>query len=165
MSSMSIDFSSPALIVGAVAVILLICIGIAVAVHLQKEEDSEASQRFRTEYICFLRETGSGKAEEVLSARLSEWKSEDPRSLVLLNTIVSLGMGGGAVRVHDIRGSSTEADDLVKFSAVARGIPEGIDQRAEDISVNIVAGLAYGLQPSSSRRRVRARGTRGVANR
>ena len=139
MSSMSIDFSSPALIVGAVAVILLICIGIAVAVHLQRKKTAKLRSRFGPEYDLLLRETGSRKkTEEVLSARLKRMEVLKIRDLspVEHDRYLSEWELVQSRFIDHPRGAVTEADDLVNSLLLARGYPAGgIDQRAEDISV------------------------------
>ena len=139
MNSTSIDFTSPAFIIGAVVVVLLICVGIAVAVSLQRKKTVKLRSRFGSEYDLLLRETGSRKkTEDVLSARLKRMEVLKIRDLTPVehDRYLSEWEVVQSRFIDHPRGAVTEADDLVNSLLLARGYPAGgIDQRAEDISV------------------------------
>lgn len=136
----NIDFSSPAVIIGAVVVVVLIAVAIAVVVNLEKKKTERLRTQFGPEYDLALSETGSRKkAEEALHSRIKRIEHLQIRDLT------------GAERDHFMvewetvqsrfidhpRGAVTEADELVNSLLVARGYPiGGFEQRAADISVH-----------------------------
>jgi hypothetical protein len=140
MNSMHIDFTSPAVIVGAVVVILLIVVGIAVAVGLQRKKTAMLRSRFGAEYDMLLGETGSRKrTEDALGARLKRIETLNIRDLTVVEHdryLSEWDMVQSRFIDHP-RGAVIEADELVNSLLVTRGYPAGgFDQRAADISVN-----------------------------
>jgi hypothetical protein len=136
----NIDFTSPAVVIGAVVVLLLIAVAIAVVVDMQKKRTARLRSRFGMEYDLLLSETGSRKkTEEMLNARVKRVESLKIRDLTLAERVRYLAEWQilQSRFVDHPRGSVTEADELVNSLLVERGYPAGeFDQRAADISVD-----------------------------
>jgi lipopolysaccharide export LptBFGC system permease protein LptF len=84
MSFTSIDFSSPAVIIGLVVVVALIAVAIAVAVEMKKKRTARLRAQFGPEYDLALAESGSRKrAEEALNARVKRMHDLKLRDLTI----------------------------------------------------------------------------------
>lgn len=156
----NIDFTSPAVLIGAVVVLLLIAVVIAVAVNLQKKKSARLRQRFGAEYDYALSETGSRKeAEEALDGRLKRIGYLKIRDLTVAERERFIGEWGllQSRFVDHPRGAVTEADELVNSLLAMRGYPAGgFEQRAADISVNHAAlvepyRVAHGITARAGR--------------
>jgi hypothetical protein len=136
----NIDFTSPAVLIGAVVVLLLIAVAIAVAADLKKKKTARLRSRFGAEYDLALSETGSKKkAEETLHSRVSRIEKLKFRDLPIAEREHFLSAWGTVQSrfVDNPRKAVVEADELVNSLLVARGYPAGeFEQRAADISVN-----------------------------
>jgi hypothetical protein len=150
----NIDFTSPAVLIGAVVVLLLIAVIIAVAVNMQKKRTARLRSRFGVEYDLALSETGSPKkAEQVLEGRVRRIEHLKIRDLTIVQRERFLSEWAALQSrfVDHPRGAVTEADELVNALLLTRGYPEGeFEQRAADISVNHAAlvepyRLAHGI--------------------
>jgi len=137
---MHLDFSSPAVIIGAVVLVALICVGIFVAVDMQRKKTAKLRSRFGPEYDRLLRETGSRKkTEEILGARLKRIEVLKIRDLTAVehDRYLSEWELVQSRFIDHPRGAVTEANDLMNSLLMARGYPAAaLDQRAEDISVH-----------------------------
>jgi hypothetical protein len=140
MNSMNINFASPAVIIGAVVLVLLIAVGIAVAVGLQKKKTAQLRSRFGAEYDLLLQDTGSRKkTEEALSARVKRVEVLKIRDLtgVERNRYLSEWELVQSRFIDHPRGAVTEADELMNSLLMACGYPAGgYDQRMADLSVH-----------------------------
>jgi len=139
----NIDFTSPAVLIGAVVVLLLIAVAIAVAVDLKKKRTARLRSRFGVEYDLVMIEAGSRKkAEQILNARVKRIELLKVRELDLAQRrryLAEWQMLQSRFVDHP-RGAVIEADELVNSLLVERGYPAGeFNQRAEDISVNHAA--------------------------
>jgi len=137
---MNIDFSNPAVIFGAVVLVVLIVVAIAIFV-LQRKKKSEALRgRFGPEYDLALRESGSArKAEELLHARVRRVDGLKIRELTVVerDRYVAEWEKVQSRFIDHPRGAVTDADELVNSLLEVRGYPVGsFDQRAADISVH-----------------------------
>jgi hypothetical protein len=139
----NIDFTSPAVLIGAAMVLLLVAVVVAVAVDLKKKRTERLRSRFGAEYDLVLSETGSRKkTEEVLHARVKRIEFLKIRDLSVAERKRYLAEWQVLQSrfVDHPRGAVTEADELVNSLLIERGFPGGdFNQRAEDISVDHAA--------------------------
>jgi glycine/D-amino acid oxidase-like deaminating enzyme len=139
----NIDFTSPAVLIGAVVVILLIAVAIAVAVDLKKKRTVRLRQRFGAEYDYALSEAGSrNAAEEALNARVKRIEYLKIRDLTVAERERFLAEWEVLQSrfVDHPRGAVIEADELVNALLALRGYPAGgFEQRAADVSVSHAA--------------------------
>lgn len=140
MNFTSIDFSSPAVIVGSLVVVALIVVAIVVAVEMKKKRTARLRAQFGPEYDLVLAEAGSRKrAEEALNARVKRMHDLKLRDLTIAERDRYLSEWSTVQSrfIDHPRGAVTEADELVNSLLVARGYSAGgFDQRASDISVH-----------------------------
>ena len=137
---MSLNLMDPKLIALAVAVVLLIAIGVALYMRKRKNNTAELRDRFGPEYDRAVTQHGSErKAEAKLADRETRVEllkirdldvTERERYLAQWQTVQS--------RFVDFpKGAVTEADELVCSLMQTRGYPvTDFDQRAADISVD-----------------------------
>lgn len=139
----NIDFTSPAVLIGAAMVLLLIAVAIVVAVDLNKKRTARLRTLFGTEYNLVLSETGSKKkTEKILNARVKRVEFLKIRGLNLAERERYLAEWQVLQSrfIDHPRGTVIEADELVNSLLIERGYPAGeFNQRAEDISVNHAA--------------------------
>jgi hypothetical protein len=136
---MNLNLTDPRLIVGAVVILLIIIIGIALYVR-NRRKTAGLRQRFGSEYDRAVLEHGSEhKAEAKLADRETRVESLKIRELGATERERFLA-DWNAVQsrfVDHPKGSVTEADELVASLMQARGYPVAdFEQRAADISVN-----------------------------
>lgn len=138
---MNLNFNDPNVLIAAVAIVLLIVVGIALVIaSRRKKTTAELRRRFGTEYDLALREERSRrKAEAKLRSRVERVHQLTIRDL----TPAELERFRGewevvqARFVDHPRGAVTDADELVNAVMLARGYPVGrFEQRAADISVH-----------------------------
>ncbi len=137
---MAIDWADPRLIAGAIAVVVMVIVGIVLALRWRRQKTAKLREHFGPEYDRAVLTHGSaGKAEAKLVGRetrvermkirdlntgerarfQTEWTSVQSRFIDHPKTAVS------------------EADELVSSLMIARGYPVAdFDQRAADISVH-----------------------------
>ncbi|MFZ0745618.1 MAG: hypothetical protein WAM85_14495, partial [Terracidiphilus sp.] len=132
--------TSPPVIIGLIAVVLILVIGIALAIRRHRRTTAELRTRFGTEYDQALRESrDSRKAEARLMARVERVRHFTIRDLTETERARYLA-DWEAVQSHFVdrpRGAVTEADELVSSLLQARGYPKAnFDQRVADISVD-----------------------------
>ncbi len=136
----NIDFTSPAVLIGAVVVVVLIAVVIAVVVDMEKKKTARLRSRFGAEYDLAVSELGSRKkAEAALNARLKRVENLKLRDLTVAERTRYLAEWETVQSrfVDHPRGAVTEADELVNSLLVVRGYPtETFEQRASDISVH-----------------------------
>jgi hypothetical protein len=136
----NIDFTSPVVLIGIVAVVLLVAGAIAVAVNQRKKKSDELRQQFGPEYDLAVKEHGArSKAEARLLDRVRRVESFKIRELTPAERdgFVAQWSAVQSRFVDHPRGALTEADELVNEAMIARGFPAaGFDQRVEDISVH-----------------------------
>ena len=136
---MNLNLTDTRLIVGAVVILLIIIIGIALYVR-NRRKTAGLRQRFGSEYDRAVLEHGSEhKAEAKLADRETRVESLKIRELGATERERFLA-DWNAVQsrfVDHPKGSVTEADELVASLMQARGYPVAdFEQRAADISVN-----------------------------
>jgi lipopolysaccharide export LptBFGC system permease protein LptF len=84
MNMMNMDFTSPAVMIGAVVAVLLIATAIAVVAIQQKKKSALLRTRFGPEYELAVREAGSRKkGEEALHARVKRVEQLKIRDLTV----------------------------------------------------------------------------------
>jgi hypothetical protein len=136
----STTFSSPAMILFAIIVSILIIVAIAIAVKQRKATTERLRRRFGPEYDVVLRNEGKQReAEAILLARVKRSQhlkirelttSERTRYIAEWEIVQSRF-------VDQPRAAATEADELVNSLLQARGYPVALfEQRAADISVD-----------------------------
>jgi hypothetical protein len=136
---MAIDWTDPRMIAGAIALVVMIAVGIALAVRWRRHKTAGLRKRFGAEYDQAVLTHGStGEAEKKLVGRETRVEKLKFREL-------SIGArerylkGWAQVQSRFVDHPKTavgEADELVTLLMQERGYPEGdFDQRAADISV------------------------------
>ncbi len=138
---MNFNMSDPAVIIGAIAIVLLIVIAIAVVVmqRANKRRTELLRKRFGPEYDLALREYGSRrKAEAKLLERVNRVEGMKVRPLTIAERDRYLTEWDSvqARFIDHPRSAVTEADEIINSLLQTRGYPAGaFDKRAADISV------------------------------
>jgi Ca2+-dependent lipid-binding protein len=137
---MNIDFHNPTVLIVAAAIVLLIVIGIALAIHKRNKTTAELRSRFGPEYEVALKEhRDASKAESRLLARVKRVEGLKKREVTEIERERFL-RDWQAVQARFVdrpRSAVTEADELVTSVMQARGYPASeFEQRAADISVD-----------------------------
>ena len=135
----TIDLSNPIVLVGAVLVVLLIAVAIALAAHRSKKKSEALRARFGSEYDLALSEQKSRhKAEAQLAERVRRVDRLQLRELTEAER-ERFAARWNTVQSHFIdhpRGSVIEADEQVNAVMEAKGFPAGdFAQRVQDVSV------------------------------
>jgi hypothetical protein len=137
---MQIDWTDPRLVAGAVAVVVMLVLGIVLAVRWKRHKTACLRERFGPEYDQAVLTHGSaGRAEAKLvsrEARVGKLKLRD-LSIGQRERFVAGWTQAQSHFVDHPKASVTEADELVSRLMLERGYPDAaFDQRAADISVN-----------------------------
>lgn len=137
---MAIDWSDPRLIAGAVAVVVMIAIGIVLALRWQRQKTARLRDRFGPEYDRAVLTHGSaGKAEAKLvglEVRVEKLRLRN-LSVGARERFLARWTEVQSHFVDHPMAAVTEADELVSILMLERGYPDGdFEQRAADISVN-----------------------------
>lgn len=139
MNNFHIDFTNPAVLIGAVVVVLIIVALIAFAVARGRKRSAALRQQFGTEYDLAVQQHGANKAEAALLDRVHRVERFKLHDLTLTER-ERFTAQWEAVQLRFVdhpRGAVTEADELVNNVMLARGFPAAqFDQRVEDISVH-----------------------------
>jgi hypothetical protein len=136
---MQIDWADPRMIAGAIAIVVMAGVGIALAVRWQRQKTARLRERFGPEYDHAVLTHGSaGKAEAKLVSREARVEKLRFRGLTMGQRERFL-KGWESVQsrfVDHPKTAVTEADELVSLLMLERGYPAGdFEQRAADISV------------------------------
>jgi hypothetical protein len=136
----SSTLTSPPILIGLIAVILIVVVALVFAVRQHKMTTVQLRNRFGPEYDQAVKEDrDSRKAEARFLARVKRVGHFQIRDLSDAERTRYIA-DWEAVQSHFVdrpRGAVTEADELVNSVLHARGFPEsGFDQRVADISVD-----------------------------
>ncbi len=137
---MTIDWTDPRMIAGAIAVLVMAAVGILVAVRRNQHKTAKLRARFGPEYDqAVLTHGTAGKAEGKLVKRETRVEAMKLRDLSA-GERVRFQTGWLQVQsrfVDHPQAAVTEADELVSSLMLARGYTEAnFDQRAADVSVH-----------------------------
>ncbi|MGC1461572.1 MAG: hypothetical protein WA802_05180 [Terracidiphilus sp.] len=138
---MNFEHINPAMIVGAVAVVLLVLSLVVVIVERKRNEKTRNLRlRFGPEYDLLLRQSDSRKnAEDRLLARekrIELLKIRDLKSMERTQFLAAWELVQSRFVDHP-RGAVIEADELINAILRTRGFPsERFEQRAADLSVD-----------------------------
>jgi hypothetical protein len=137
---MNLNLTDPKLIIPAVAVLLLIVVGVALYIRKRRKTSAELRNRFGPEYQWAVQKHGSErKAEAQLAGRETRVEMLKIRDLDLIERERYLREWQTVQSrfVDYPKGAVTEADELVCSLMRTRGYPVAdFDQRAADISVD-----------------------------
>jgi len=137
---MTIDWTDPRIIAGAIAVVVMVAAGIFVAVRRSKQKTAKLRARFGPEYDqAVLTHGTAGKAETTLVQRETRVEGMKLRDLSPgeRERFQTTWQAVQSRFVDHPQTAVTEADELVSSLMLARGYAEAkFDQRAADVSVH-----------------------------
>lgn len=139
MNNFHIDFTNPAVLIGAVVIVLVIVALIAFAMDRRRKRREALRRRFGAEYELTVQQHGADKADALLLDRVQRVERFKLRELTATERerFVAQWEAVQSRFVDHPRGAVTEADELVNNVMLARGFPAAkFDQRVEDISVH-----------------------------
>jgi hypothetical protein len=135
----STTLTSPAFLIGAVVVLILIVAAFAIAAHERKKKTEHLRSRFGPEYDLALTSEGNQrKAEAALLARAKRHQTLKIRELTAAERARYIAEWEiiQSRFVDQPRAAVAEADELVNSLLQVRGYPSAtFDERASDISV------------------------------
>jgi hypothetical protein len=140
LNSLGLNSIDPKIIIGAVIVLVIALVAIALAVHQRRKKTAKLRSHFGSEYDRAVLAHGSRqKAESQLAELETRVKDLKLRDLTIAehDKFLAEWQAAQARFVDFPRSAVTEADELVANLMVARGYPvSNFDRRAADISVN-----------------------------